>query len=368
MRLINLVDRVDSVNFGIWNAAISTAGPLWAAHDIASELWYPANAAEVPIFAEPILARPVQVGREAQCWKAARGAALNPCEDVVVTHGCWQYPTHWGAYLRAAGFRWVSVPHGMLEPWSMRQKRLRKRLFFSLVEGRLQRRATVCRAVSQPEKESLRSRLGIPLVHIPNAVAAPDDLRPKSPGCPLVFLFLGRLHHKKGLRPLIEGWERSEIWKSGDSRLIIAGPDDGEEAPLRALLKRSASAASVSLYGPAFGAEKAALFGAAHYFVLPSHSEGFPTSVLEAMRSGLVPIISDGCNFPEALQERIALRAGPCRESVATALRASKRMPVEAYEDRSRRAKTLIARRYSISVVAEQLARLVRDVLSNPGR
>ena len=36
---------------------------------------------------------------------------------------------------------WVAVPHGMLEPWSLSQKRLKKWMYLHLVESPMLRRA-----------------------------------------------------------------------------------------------------------------------------------------------------------------------------------------------------------------------------------
>ena len=367
MKLINIVDRVDPVNFGIWNAAVNTAGHLFTRHGIASELWYPMTN---PVFTgrlpEGVEARAVRVRVGGRVAEEPPRIGLGPGEAVIVTHGCWQYPTRWGRYYGRHGYRWLAVPHGMLEPWSMNQKAWRKRLYFRLMEGRFLAEASACRAVSGPEAERLRGQLDVPVVHVPNSVETPERSTPVALTRPLRFLFLGRLNHKKGVRVLLEGWEHSRIWEQNAAQLIIAGPDDGEESAIRRAVGELASGSTITLYGPAFGEAKQALLATCHYFVLPSFSEGFPTSVLEAMRSGLVPLVSDGCNFPEILESPIALRANPCRESVATALRGARALAAGAYAERSRRAMALVRERYAIPVVAAHLARLVSEL--RPGK
>lgn len=363
MKIINIVDRLDPVNFGIWNAAVSPSRELFQAYGIQSELWYPwTDAPESVAVPEGIQTRAVRsrVGLAA----APPPIESGPLETVIVTHGCWQYPTRWGWWYARRGYRWLAVPHGMLEPWSLGQKAWRKRLYFRLAEGRFLAEASACRAVSAPEADRLRRRLAVPIVHVPNSVEWPERTGPTSLTPPLQFLFLGRLNHKKGLRVLLEAWEHSGIWKRDAARLIVAGPDDGEAGAIRRTVPALMSAPSITLLGPTFGAAKQALLELCHYFVLPSFSEGFPTSVLEAMRSGLVPLVSDGCNFPEVLDSPIALRANPCHESVVTALRTAASMSPSEYEDRARRAITLVRERYTLPVVAAQLARVVRELPS----
>jgi glycosyltransferase involved in cell wall biosynthesis len=104
-------------------------------------------------------------------------------------------------------------------------------------------------------------------------------------------LSLGRLVAIKGVEHAIRA-----VATLSDVELVIAG-----DGPERARLTQLAEAlrAPVRFVGAVHGAQKRALFAAAHCFVLPSvvlpsgRSEGMPTTILEAMEHGLPVIASD---------------------------------------------------------------------------
>jgi glycosyltransferase involved in cell wall biosynthesis len=290
----------------------------------------------------------------------AYSAELNVAEDMIMSHGCWRYPTRWGAWLGSRGFVWMAVPHGMLEPWSLSQKRLRKWVYFFAREKALLNRSSICRAVSEPEARRLSQLLRAPVHYIPNAVSKlAEPIAHKPPLSPRNFLFLGRLHHKKGLMELLQAWESSEVWLDGRAQLTIAGPDDGEATRVSQFVAQAASKGSVYLHGKAYGGEKDALLRRAHFFLLPSHSEGFPTSILEAMQYGMVPLISEGCNFPQLHQEGVALLANPCRETLMTTLRDAMDMNSFVFEKMRLRAQSIVREQFSTEVQAEKLVHLM---------
>jgi glycosyltransferase involved in cell wall biosynthesis len=132
------------------------------------------------------------------------------------------------------------------------------------------------------------------LVVIPNAIDEPSsqngkiasDVEAVTSEQPLV-LFLGRLSWKKGLDRLLRAFARTPI-----GRLAVAGTDDENFAPQLVKLAQDLRIADRVHILPrtVIGSEKERLFAAARLFVLPSYSENFGNTVLEAMRRG-VPVI-----------------------------------------------------------------------------
>jgi glycosyltransferase involved in cell wall biosynthesis len=100
-------------------------------------------------------------------------------------------------------------------------------------------------------------------------------------------LFLGRLSWKKGLDRLLQAFARTPA-----GTLAIVGTDDENFAPQ--LLKLAADLQIADrvrvLPRTVIGSDKERLFAAASLFVLPSYSENFGNTVLEAMRRG-VPVV-----------------------------------------------------------------------------
>ena len=167
-----------------------------------------------------------------------------------------------------------------------------------------------------------------------------------------VLLYLGRLHPKKNLGPLLHAWAalQKDSVAARDWTLAIAGWDQGGyEAELRALgaelglLNRdqrseirdqksarnlasdfrppTSAAGSIQFLGPLFGEAKAAAYRNAHAFILPSLSEGLPMVVLEAWAYAKPVLMTDECNLPEGFAARAALRIGTAPEVITPGLR-----------------------------------------------
>jgi glycosyltransferase involved in cell wall biosynthesis len=100
----------------------------------------------------------------------------------------------------------------------------------------------------------------------------------------LTILFLGRLGERKGVPVLLEA---AEMLKNQGClfRLLLGG--DGDVGLYLADADRRGLSDSIEYLGWVSGEKKAHLLNTADIFVLPSRSEGFPVSVVEAMASGL---------------------------------------------------------------------------------
>ena len=116
---------------------------------------------------------------------------------------------------------------------------------------------------------------------------------PIAPGTPLArapdksVLFLGRLDADKGVFDLLHAFARVRAVQHG-ARLVLAG--EGDHQALRARAGQLGVMDSVTLPGWVDGAQRAALLATACVFVLPSHHEQLPMSLLEAMAAG-TPVI-----------------------------------------------------------------------------
>lgn len=115
----------------------------------------------------------------------------------------------------------------------------------------------------------------------------------------LRLLFLGRVHPKKGLDLLLPAWAKlSALTK--DWQLVIAGPDEqGYLAQIRGLARSLGLQDQIVFTGPLTGRSKISLLHSADLFILPSYSEGFSMSILEAMACELPVVATHACNFPD---------------------------------------------------------------------
>jgi len=361
-RTINIVDRLDRLNSGIWNAATATATVLKRQHGIESEIWYPAATDETREheLAE-VIKRPIPTINPSARLHMIQSARLDPAQDLIISHGCWQFPTRWGSAYKKEGFRWIAVPHGMLEPWQLSQKSIIKLLYYKLVEKPALLRANRVRAVGRPEFSNLEKVFGDRMIWIPNGIPGlfrPDDKEGN------VFLFMSSLHPKKGLLPLLEGWRASKLGTDKGCELRIAGPDGGEREMLDSFLSDKKAPANISFLGEVYGTRKWQQLNEASFFVLPSHSEGFPTSVLEAMAAGLIPLISNGCNFPDALERNIGIHIEPQMNSIREGLERAVSLPSEERDQRREAAFALLKDTFTYERIAEMQAETGRNLLA----
>lgn len=234
--------------------------------------------------------------------------------DLVHIHGIWE-EIQYQACVLSHGLNkpFIVRPAGMLDPWSMRQKGLKKKLYlhFRLV-GHL-KRATAMHFTAEDERKLAWKTLGFETASFvePNGIHSSnfEDLPTRQDLetlCPQardrqVITFLGRLHHKKGLDLLIPAMETL-----ADRRvlLILAGP--GEASYVNSLKQKVEEAGlsdSVVFTGMLSGEKKLAALAGADIFVLPSYQENFGVAIIEALACGTPVVISDQINIHESIRQ-----------------------------------------------------------------
>jgi len=339
-------------------AALATAHLLRENFSMSSELWFSARADDDHQF-DLRGSESVFLDDGVDVEELLRSRSLDRDHTVIVTHGCWQLPTLIGARCKKAGYRWVYVPHGMLEPWSLRQKALKKAVYWHLREYRMASRADLVRATSFPEQANLQRKFSrVSLVS--NGVASFPD--PPEDADLMTVLFMGRLHPKKGASNLAKAWLKSDMHNKEKFRLLIVGDDDGDGRELKSVLNRESS--NIELLDPIFGTEKDTLFRSAQFFVLPSHSEGMPMALLEGMSAGLVPVISEGCNMPKALETGIGIPITPQIDGIIHGLNQLARMEQREFRARRLRTRKLIEDEFSVEAIAQQQNDLYQSLFS----
>jgi glycosyltransferase involved in cell wall biosynthesis len=111
------------------------------------------------------------------------------------------------------------------------------------------------------------------------------------------FVYFGLISQRKGVFDLIEAVAKLSPECRSRVEFLLAG--NGEVAQLR---ERAASLGVqdlVEIREWVDPTERDRLLASAHAFVLPSHTEGLPMSLLEAMAWGLPPICTPVGSIPE---------------------------------------------------------------------
>jgi glycosyltransferase involved in cell wall biosynthesis len=292
--------------------------------------------------------------------RALRG--LLPGIDVLHLHGVWDPLLKAAAdEAHAAGVPYVVAPHGMLDPWSMAQKSLKKRLALAMGYRSMLNRSSFLHVLNRDEADLLAPlRLRPPCEVLPNGIQpeeiqdlpAPESFRAEHPaiGQRPYILFLGRVHPKKGLDFLVEAFALVAS-QHPDIQLVIAGPDDGAADDARARATRHGIVARVHLLGPLYGTQKLAAYVDAACFCLPSRQEGFSMAVLEAMACRTPVVISPACHFDEVAEQGCGRIVPLDPPAIAAAWREILDSPALA-RDMGERARALVLERYTWPQIA----------------
>ena len=293
----------------------------------------------------------------------------------VHIHGLWEQSTLVSARLaRSYNKPYLMSAHGMLEPWALKNKRVRKAVYAALVERANLRRANCLHALTRAEAADYRAfGLRNPIAVIPNGVEIPLNVSkeaflkqfPRLRGQRLL-MFLSRIHFKKGLDMLCRAWA-SVAPRWPDSHLVLAGPDfENTQSRVESLIEHLGIKNRVTLTGMLKRDLKWSALKASECFVLPSYSEGLSVAVLEAMGVGVPVLITKQCNLPEVESSGCGWVIEPRAEELAVSLENVLSGSAASLGAMGANGQRLVAERYSWPVVGEQMSALYSWLQGGP--
>lgn len=290
--------------------------------------------------------------------------------DVITNLGMWKPFNHMIARKAAStSVPLVCSPAGMLEPWSLAQKRFKKIAAWHAYQKADVEKSAAILATATSEAVNLRA-LGLqtPVSIIPAPIEIPllstkarsnarDDVKQKR-----ILLFLSRLHPKKGLVDLIKAWARlrPDRWT-----LVLAGPDSDGYSAIVSKLIRSSQASDVHLVGPVYGESKTELLNSAALFVLPSYSENFGIVVGEALAHRLPVITTTATPWSELEETDSGWWIEPGLESLTTTLQVALSMTPGDLRRMGENGRRLVEERYSEAALAERYVKFYRWLAFN---
>jgi len=214
-------------------------------------------------------------------------------QTIIHDHAVWLPTNHAVAkFSHELAIPRIVSPRGMLGEWAMGNGGWKKRIAWWLYQRKDLQQATAFHATSDLEAEEIR-RLGLhqPILVAANGLELPENIPSPRGLANKQFLFLSRLHRKKGLLELLNAWRDSAAPRTG-WQLKIAGPDDGGfQLEVERRITDLQLAASVSLMGEISGPAKWQLITDSSYFILPSFNENFGIAIAEALACG-IPVIT----------------------------------------------------------------------------
>jgi glycosyltransferase involved in cell wall biosynthesis len=312
-----------------------------------------------------------------------------PRFDAAILNGLWLYQGL--ALLRAArdcGTPYFIFPHGMLDPWfqqaaGRRWKAARNWFYWKLFEQRVVHGAAglfftsnaemqLARGTFQPYRPKREINLGYGVAPPPpftNEMNSAFLDRSPRLGQQPYFLFLGRIHYKKGIDLLIRAYAEVCRQRGAHSvpKLVIAGPgaETGYGQDMRMLGRQICHPDSILWPGMLTGAAKWGALYNCDAFVLASHQENFGIAVVEALACGRPVLISKQINIWEEIHAHGAALVQSDSASGAIQLLSDwLNLPPASRDTMGSRARACFHELYSIEVVAQRLQATLRSILS----
>ena len=157
-------------------------------------------------------------------------------------------------------------------------------------------------AVSSGVKESIRQIVGDRKVIItPNGFSLAEETETEKEH-PFTVLFIGRLNKTKGIENVIR---LGQMIQNTDIRLIIAGAAEFDEKYDEQIAKLTEQRNIVWLKNSLPKSSILKLYTKSDVFYFPSHMEGSPLVVLDAVANGCIPVVSYAGSLHEIISNGV---------------------------------------------------------------
>jgi len=314
-----------------------------------------------------------------------------PRFDAVILNGLWQYQSY--ALSKAARSpdrpAYYVFPHGMLDPWFQRArdrriKAIRNWLYWKVIEHRVVGNAAAlfftCKEEMRLAQKSFHPYRPKREINVGYGVASPPKYqvvmgKAFTEKCPGIkgkpyFLFLSRIHPKKGIDLLIQSYaaicrSNSANSQSAIPNLVIAGPGLETSYGQKMLKLASDLTPPDSVFWPGMltgDAKWGALYNC-EAFVLPSHQENFGIAPVESLACGRPVLISDQVNiWREINEDGAALVQKDTGEGTTQLLLDWIGLSTEAKLQMAAQAESCFQRHFSIDYVTRKLLAAIVSV------
>jgi len=203
-------------------------------------------------------------------------------EKILHLQGVWMYPQYIASKVAVQKeVPYVVTSHGMLEPYLLNDKKLKKSAYYKLFLKNILDKANCIHAITPNEKDNLyalskhKNIVEIPnLIHF-ESIPIQQEYNPEEE----YILYLGRFHKVKGLELLIGAFSKI---KNKSIKLYLVGFKNDYSEFIADLVKKNGLSDRVKFIGEIVGVQKYKVYSNAKVFVAPSYSEVIGMVNLEA--------------------------------------------------------------------------------------
>lgn len=289
--------------------------------------------------------------------------------DLVHMNNFWRPELHKCVKIcRTLGFPYIMTPRGCLEPWSLKQKWLKKRIARFLYQDTDMRGAVALHATAESEAKQFR-KLGFtnPTIISPNGVNLPSVLKPcEKKNRQQRALFVSRMHPKKGVIELVDAWSRVGI-KGWKCELVYTMSCDFEkeyETKVKARVRALGLEDEFIFTGALNDDEKWEAYARADFFVLPTYSENFGIVVAEALYAGVPVITTKGAPWQELEERNCGLWIDIGAEPLESSLKSMIELTDAERREMGARGRSLVEEKYTWDAIGRDMVKAYEAILS----
>lgn len=310
MKILHIIGRFDKKNGGVYSAILSIAG-------VEHSLGYKSGILSIESANQEYDASLFSDG--VHLFKRSFPYVFSPSKDaekwlethvenydLLILHEVWAIlAVRASAIAKKHGIKYIIWPHGSLDPFDLKKKKLLKKVLGNMIIRSVTANAAAICCTSDTEKNVIqtynrRDKLTVKVLPLPIDYAGNGNRTRfrREHGISestFAFLFLSRVDYKKGLDLFLYAYKALiDDKKKPDIKLIIAGNGSTEyEVYILELIGKLGLYEYIHFAGFLSGSEKADAFAASDCFILPSMNENYGISVIEALQSDLPVLISD---------------------------------------------------------------------------
>lgn len=221
--------------------------------------------------------------------------------DTVHYFGVWTY-SHIKSFILSIILKKkiIITPMGAFEPWSLSQKKIKKRIALILYQKLILKKADLIHCTSTEEEQNIKKiDKNIKTVKIVHGLGGTKyekkEVKNKKKKR---MLFFSRIHKKKGLEKVIKAWSiiRPDNWE-----FDIIGPDgDNSGKDLKKLVLQNNLSDKIFFKDPIYlHHKKKEMFQNYDVSILFSKNENFGYSIIECLRHSLPVITNENVPWSE---------------------------------------------------------------------